>query len=62
MITKTKPFDVYLTGMLITTVYYNCNSNEDMGEVTTAEDVKRDLVEHDGYPANIQVFARKERK
>jgi hypothetical protein len=43
----TNKWNVYLRGKLIDSVFYN-NS-------VTAEEVKKGLVDHDGYPSNITV-------
>lgn len=42
-------FNVYLSGKLIDTVFYSQSANE------TPEDVKRSLVNHDGYDSRIVV-------
>lgn len=47
-------FNVYLNGKKIDTVFYSASPKE------TPEDVKRSLVEHDGYdPAIVVKKARK---
>jgi hypothetical protein len=43
-------WDVRLDGEVIDTVFYDSS-------YTTADDVKRSLVNHDGYDANIEVDA-----
>jgi hypothetical protein len=48
-----KAFNVYLNGKLIDTVFYSDSSNE------TCEDVKRSLVNHDGYDSAIVVKKQK---
>lgn len=45
----TKAFDVFLNGEEIDTVFYNDNSNVD------EEEVKRSLINHDGYDSGIEV-------
>ena len=47
------PWDVYLDGKKIDTVFYTVRA--DGGAVQTAEDVKRSLVDHDGYSPTIVV-------
>lgn len=49
-----KAWDVYLGRRLIETVFFN--EKCDGGAKITAEDVKRSLVNHDGYPAEIRVI------
>ncbi len=44
-----KAYDIYLNGKLIDTVYYTDS---------TAIEVKKDLVQHDGYSPNIVVKVR----
>ncbi len=44
---KAKGWNVYLRGKLIDTVFFD--------EDVTAEEVKRSLVNHDGYDAGIEV-------
>jgi hypothetical protein len=46
-------WNVYLHGELIDSVFYNerCEG----GAIITADDVKRDLIEHDGYDPDIRV-------
>jgi len=46
----TQSFDVYRNGKNIDTIFYNFPCNE------TAEDVKKSLIEHDGYPYDITVI------
>jgi hypothetical protein len=50
----TTAFNVYFKGRIIDTVFYSNNTKE------TTKDVKKSLVEHDGYHPNIVV--RKARK
>jgi hypothetical protein len=45
----TKPFDVYLYNKLIDTVFYSGEGESDI------EDIKNDLIDHDGYDPNIVV-------
>lgn len=47
-------FNVYFKGRIIDTVFYSPNTKE------TPSDVKRSLVEHDGY--NSAIVVRKARK
>jgi len=49
-----KAFSVYLRGKEIDTIFYGDDSTE------TADDVRRSLINHDGYDSRITV--RKERK
>lgn len=49
-----KAFNVYYKGRIIDTVFYSDNTKE------TTKDVKKSLVEHDGY--NSQIVVRKARK
>jgi hypothetical protein len=53
------PFDVYLNGKKIDTVFYNefCYG----GAAETAEDVKKSLIDHDGYDSRIEVRKRREK-
>lgn len=44
-----KAFDVYLNGRKIDTVFYSASATE------TPADVKRSLVDHDGYDPRIVV-------
>ena len=46
-------YDVFLRGKEIDTVFYSASLNE------SAEDVKRSLVNHDGYDPSIVVVKRK---
>ena len=46
-------WDVFLRGRWLDTVFYN--ERFDGGAVVTAEDVKKGLVEHDGYDSAIAV-------
>lgn len=46
MIVETKAYNVYLNGRLIDTVWFTGY---------TAEDVRRSLIEHDGYDSRIFV-------
>jgi hypothetical protein len=46
---RTQAYDVYLRGRLIDTVFYNIGGKE------TIADVKKSLVDHDGYDSNIVV-------
>ena len=48
-----KPFDVYLRGKLIDTVFYSASARVD--------EVKRSLVDHDGYDPAIVVKQRRSR-
>lgn len=48
-----QPFDVYLHGKLIDTVFYSKSAN------VTADEVRRSLIDHDGYDPAIQVRAAK---
>jgi len=43
-----KPWDVYVNGKWVNTVYYDLECN--------AEYVKESLINHDGYPVNIEVL------
>ena len=45
-----KTFDVYLNGKVIDTVFYSKSANVD------ANEVKRSLVNHDGYDSGIEVI------
>lgn len=51
-----KAFDVFLNGQEIDTVFYNDSVNVDIDEV------KRSLVNHDGYDPNIEVVERKPKR
>ncbi len=53
-----KAFNVYRNRHLIDTVFWNARA--DGGARTTAKDVKESLINHDGYPSDIEVFARRE--
>lgn len=44
-----QPFDVYLRGKLIDTVFYSASANVDVDEV------RRSLIDHDGYDPAIVV-------
>ena len=48
-------FDVYLNGRNIDTVFYSRRTNVD------AEEVRRSLIEHDGYDPGITVRERRGR-
>ena len=48
-----RAFDVYLRGKLIDTVFYST------GAVVDADEVKRSLVNHDGYDPAITVRERR---
>lgn len=48
-----RAFDVYLNGKLIDTVFYSRSVNVDVVEV------KRSLIDHDGYDSQIVVKERK---
>lgn len=49
-------FDIYLRGKEIDTVFYGDSPKE------SAEDVKRSLVNHDGYNSNIVVRKRPQKR
>jgi hypothetical protein len=53
MITKHFAFDVYLRGKKIDTVFYSYPENYDYKEAK--EEVKKSLIEHDGYDSQIKV-------
>jgi hypothetical protein len=46
-------FNVYLNGRLIDTVFYSKGTN------VTADDVRRSLIDHDGYDSRIVVRKRR---
>ena len=46
-------FDVFLNGKQIDTVFWN--NRADGGAVITADDVKKSLIDHDGYDPRIEV-------
>lgn len=48
-VTKHRAFDVYLNRKKIDTVFYGPDDNN------TVTDVRRDLINHDGYDARIVV-------
>ena len=50
-------YNVYLRGKLIDTVFWN--SHCDGGAKITAEDVKKSLINHDGYNPDIKVIPSK---
>lgn len=49
-----KAFNVYRNGKKIDTVFWN--DKADGGAPTTREEVRRSLVDHDGYPHDIKIF------
>ena len=49
MITMTRAFNVYRNGKNIDTIFYS-----DIDHITL-EDVKKSLIDHDGYPHDIIV-------
>jgi len=49
LVTMTRSFNVYHNGRNIDTIFYN------NGDAITADDVKRSLINHDYYPADIIV-------
>ncbi len=53
-------WDVYLNNKLIDTVFYDAKC--DGGATVTADDVRRSLIDHDGYDARIVVQKQKSRK
>lgn len=53
-VNESNAFDVYKDGKKIDTVYYKGNE--------TADDIKKSLVDHDGYDGDIVVKKRKEKK
>ncbi len=46
-----KAFDVYLNGRCFDTVFYSAKANVD------ADEVRRSLINHDGYDSRIEVVA-----
>jgi hypothetical protein len=46
-------YDVYRNGKKIDTIFYNFPCNE------SSDDVKKSLIDHDGYPCDIRVVKRK---
>jgi hypothetical protein len=42
-------YDVFQNGKIIDTIFYDANSN------VSCDEVKKSLIEHDGYPDNIIV-------
>ena len=48
-----RAFDVYLNGKKIDTVFYSAGTNVD------ADEVKRSLINHDGYDSGITVRERR---
>lgn len=50
---KLKAFNVFLNGKLIDTIFYNASDEIE------ADDVKRSLVNHDGYDSRIVVRENK---
>ena len=49
-------YDVYLNGKKVDTVFYNAKC--DGGALINADDVKRGLIDHDGYDPAIIVRKR----
>jgi hypothetical protein len=52
---RQKAFDVFLNGKEIDTVFYSAGANVD------AEEVRRSLIDHDGYDGRITVRERKQK-
>lgn len=46
---STQPFDIYRNGRIIDTVFYNYMDN------VSSDTVKESLINHDGYPSDIEV-------
>ncbi len=53
---SSKAFDVFLNRKKIDTVFYSASDK------STADDVKRSLVNHDGYDPDINVRKRRSKK
>lgn len=53
-------YRVYLHGKQIDTVFYTPNKTETIAEAT--EDVRRSLINHDGYDPAIRVVRERPRK
>ena len=51
-----QPFNVYLNGKLIDTVFYSASAKVD------ADEVKRSLINHDGYDGGIKVVRLRVKK
>lgn len=49
-------YNVYLSGRLVDTVFWN--DKADGGEKITDEDVRRSLIDHDGYSLAIVVMRK----